>query len=114
MKFPRNLGEGKNFISANTLKRMAVLTLSPRKASDVGLYANIEEAVWGKDGSAIWTTGVSGVLRYRLETQEISEVFKFPEGEKPRVSSLLVHPNETFFLFVDEETGFLYRADARQ
>ncbi|KKW28318.1 MAG: hypothetical protein UY73_C0050G0012 [Parcubacteria group bacterium GW2011_GWA2_52_8] len=93
---------------------LAVLMLSPRKASDVGLYAPIDEAVWEADSSAFWTTGVSGVLRYRVDTQEISEVFKFPEGEKPRVSSLLVYPNETFFLFVDEETGFLYRADARQ
>jgi len=93
---------------------LAVLTLSPRKASDVGLYANIEEAVWGKDSAAIWTTGVSGVLRYRIDTQEISEAFKFPEGENRRVSSLLLHPSETFFLFVDEETGFLYRADVGQ
>ena len=93
---------------------LALYELSSRILTNIGLFGEIDQVSWSRDGAEIFLPGALGLLRYRPATAEVKEVFRFPEGNALRVERLQVHPSKTFVVLVASGSGFLYRVDISQ
>lgn len=97
---------------SDALPGLYVVDLADLSEKNTGIFANIEQAAWTSDGESLLIGNPVGIVEYNLidGSQNIFKSFASDSGQL-NPTELIIHPENTSVIFVDQNTGDIYRVD---